>query len=119
MSEDVFIDMLEDDERTVDGGLSETTCSASSRIEAMMSERKFHLLANHPHLQAEAIADHYSSLAAVAMDMRKMVELRRRSGGSPEMDRCIERLTKEFVDHHREDFGIELSWSNTAYTTKS
>jgi hypothetical protein len=76
----------------------------------MKAAQKFHLLANHPHLQAEAIADHYSKLAAVAMDLRKMVDIRRHTGGSPEMDRCIERLAKEFADHHREDFGIELSW---------
>lgn len=78
----------------------------------MKAAEKYHRLQEHPHLRAEAIADHYSKLAATSMELRKMVEMRRHHGGSPEMDRCIERLAKEFVDHHREDFGIELSWQN-------
>jgi hypothetical protein len=28
------------------------------------------------------------------------------------MDRCIERLAEEITNHHRADFGIELSWQN-------
>lgn len=80
--------------------------------ETMKSAEKFHRLQAHPHLQAEAIADHYSKLASMSMDLHKLVDMRRRYGGSPETDRCIERLAKEFVDHHREDFGIELSWQN-------
>lgn len=92
---------------------ADTASQSSSRYEAMKSAEKFHRLQAHPHLQAEAIADHYSKLAVMSMELRKLVDMRRYSGGSSEMDRCIERLTKEFVGQHREDFGIELSWSPT------
>jgi hypothetical protein len=94
------------------GDSSPPSGSASSRYETMRAAEKFHRLQAHPHLQAEAIADHYSKLAAMSMELRKMVEIRKNVEGCPELDRCIESLAKKFVDHHREDFGIELSWQN-------
>jgi hypothetical protein len=87
-------------------------CSASSHYETMKAAEKFHRLQAHPHLRAEVIADHYSKLAATAMELEKLVDMRRRYAGSPEMDRCIERLAEEITNHHRADFGIELSWQN-------
>ena len=78
----------------------------------MKAAQKFHLLANHPHLQAEAISDHYTKLAAVAVHLRELVGMRRYHKSSPAMDEMIERLTKEITEHHRADFGIELSWHN-------
>ena len=77
-----------------------------------MNTEKYHRLQAHPHLRAEAIADHYSKLATVAMELRKLVEMRRYHGASPEGDRAIEHLTEEFVKHHLTDFGIELSWKS-------
>ena len=78
----------------------------------MKAAQKFHLLAAHPHLQPEAIADHYTKLAAVAMQLRELVGMHRYHKSSPEMDAAIQRLTKEITEHHRVDFGIELSWQN-------
>lgn len=82
--------------------------AASSRIEKVKAAQKFHLLATHTHTQPEAIADHYTKLAAVAMQLRELVGMRHTH--APEMDAVIKKLTKEITDHHRADFGLELSW---------
>jgi hypothetical protein len=80
----------------------------------MKAAQKRHLLASHPHLQAEAIANHYSKLATMAMDLRRMVELRKcASAPTPEMDWAIKSVSEKFAEHHLADFGIELSWHNS------
>jgi len=86
----------------------------AATIADMRAAQTRHRLQSHPHLQAEAIADHYSKLASMAMDLRKMVDFRRTIIGaaSPEIDESIDCLRKQFVEHHRADFGIELAWPN-------
>ena len=97
---------------TTDVNTQEISDAHSKRITAQIAAEKYRTLATSPELQAEAIAEHYSKLSAIAVYLHTLV-VKRRIGGSPEMDRCIERLTKEFVDRHLEDLGIELSWQNT------
>lgn len=69
-------------------------------------------LSQHPHLQAEAIAKHYTAHATIALQLLKMLECRRHIGCYPELDRSIQMLVDEIKTNHRHDFGIELEWPN-------
>ena len=88
--------------------------AADSRFESLKAAKRFHDLKTHPHLQAEAIAHHYSKLVAMAMTLRELVDSRKHYQGSTiELDECIDRLKCEIIAHHRDDFGIELDWDKS------
>lgn len=69
-------------------------------------------LEQHPHLQAEAIARHYTAHATIALGLLKMLECRRHNETLPELERSIQMLVDEIKTNHRRDLGIELEWPN-------
>ncbi len=88
--------------------------TAQARLEATKAAQKRPLLATNPHLQAEAIANHYTKLATIAFDLRRLVELRKHSCATgQEMVWAIQSVTEKFAEQHLADFGIELSWNST------
>lgn len=75
----------------------------------------FQRLEEHEHHQAEAIAKHYAAHATIALQILKMVECRKYTGGHPELDRSIQMLVDEIKNNHWHDFGIELEWKTFKY----
>jgi len=78
----------------------------------MLAERKRAMLSEHELLQWETIAIHYLSYVKISQEMLKILDLRKTSGPSKEVDEILEYLAKHIKDGHLEDFGIELSWNN-------
>ena len=68
-------------------------------------------LLTYPDQQAEAIAKHYAAHATIALQILKMVELRRQAGAYLDHDLIILRLVEVIKKNHWHDFGIELKWS--------
>jgi len=69
------------------------------------------LLGKHPTYRAEVVSNHYLSLAQVALEMQKLVEIGRRD---PEMKAQVEPILEIHMalikKAHLADLGIELSW---------
>ena len=65
---------------------------------------------SYPEYQADAIARHYTSLALVALTLRRMLSERRYSNKCPEADKLIDYLVLQIKEKHRNDFGLELEW---------
>lgn len=88
--------------------------SAKTREErntALMERRKRNHLLRYPHLQAEAIAEHYTKLAMIAMDLRHLTNMRRHADhDNTEIDWAINNITDGIKRQHLEDFGIPLEW---------
>lgn len=80
-------------------------------FDALKAAQRFDMLTKHPHLRAEVIANHYASLAMMAVDLHSMVELRKTIGEPVDnLDEVIDTLVSKFTDYHMRDFGIELAW---------
>lgn len=90
---------------------SPTSGSALRRDQYEMM-RTHALLAEHTEARAEAIANHYTTYAQLAMELRKLTELRKRMGPSEDADKAIEMITDEIKAGHAKDLGIELLWQN-------
>lgn len=86
--------------------------ATATRYETALTEMARGRLTQHPHLQAEAIARHYTAHATLALQLLKMVECRRHSETWPELERSIQMLVDEIKTNHRHDLGIELEWPN-------
>lgn len=68
-------------------------------------------LARHPELQAEALAHHYTRLAALSGDLLYLVRLQKYYKGRNESaEESIERLMKVIQETHLKDLGIPLEW---------
>jgi hypothetical protein len=82
--------------------------------EIMMRQQRYAMLSEHQHIQEETIANHYSSLAHMAMQLRMLIEernfIRRNGHDSKNLDDAIEMMTKEIKKIHLADFGLELEW---------
>lgn len=74
---------------------------------------RYRQLAEHPEIQAEAIAHHYASLASMAMHLRALVKERHylQLGQSSEsLNMCIDRCVNEICTAHERDLGLALEW---------
>lgn len=80
------------------------------KIEAAMTHDR---LARNPEQQAEAVAHHYTRLAALSMNLLELVNIRRqyplRYGGEL-TDKAIETLMEAIREAHLKDLGIPLEW---------
>ena len=66
---------------------------------------------NHPQSQPEMIAHHYTKLAATALNLLRLCEMRRYCQTTDQTDEAIELLTEEIKRYHLEDLGIPLEWT--------
>jgi hypothetical protein len=86
--------------------------ATAARYEMALTDMARGRLTQHPHLQAEAIARHYTAHATIALQLLKMLECRRHTETWPELERSIQMLVDEIKTNHRHDFGIALEWPN-------
>ena len=86
--------------------------ATATRYEMALTDMARGRLTQHPHLQAEAIAKHYTAHATIALQLLKMLECRNHTETWPELERSIQMLVDEIKTNHRHDFGIELEWPN-------
>lgn len=84
------------------------------RVHEYEGQRAFQMLRDCPDMQAEQIANHYTKLALLAMDLRKCVEIRRYADlhgwALDNADAMIARMVQEIKQQHWYDFGIPLEW---------
>ena len=70
-------------------------------------------LARNPEAQAEAIAHHYTRLAALSVNLLELVKIRRqyplRYGGEL-TDGTIKMIMEDIREAHLKDLGIPLEW---------
>lgn len=67
-------------------------------------------LARHPDAQADAIAYHYTRLAALAVNLQELVRQQRVFGYSENAAKIIEMITQDIQEAHLKDLGIPLEW---------
>ena len=72
--------------------------------------RTYAWLSQYPSVQEEAIVRHYSSLAALAFDLRELMRKREYGGMSPQLNDLIARQVTMIKDAHRRDLGLTLEW---------
>lgn len=75
-------------------------------------EQRSALLARQPELQAEAIADHYASMASMACNVLEAIKLRKLGGSTKVSEQYIELFVERIKVAHRMDLGIDLDWKN-------
>jgi hypothetical protein len=80
-----------------------------TRLEMMQMKVRFGLLRNHRSLREEAVADHYLKLAQVALEMKKVIDMKRRDPRAM-VQPLLDMHMKTIGTLHREDLGIELNW---------
>ena len=68
-------------------------------------------LARCPEAQAEAIAHHYTRLAAISLTLLDLVKLRRDDGTGALTEAAIKSVVETMSDAHLKDLGIPLEWS--------
>lgn len=78
-----------------------------TKIEAVMTHDR---LARHPEAQAEAIAHHYTRMAALSMDLLELVKIQKYGGVSVSTSEAIRIVTEDFREAHLKDLGIPLEW---------
>lgn len=67
-------------------------------------------LSRHPEAQADAIAYHYTRLAALAVNLQELVRQQRVFGYSENAAKIIEMITRDIQEAHFKDLGIPLEW---------
>ena len=83
------------------------------RYEAATAAQTREMLAEYPHLQAEAIARHYAGYATIAMQILKLLrvlETSRYKDDCAELKALIKAQVDKIKAAHREDLGLELEW---------
>ncbi|HUD75749.1 MAG TPA: hypothetical protein VMQ76_11810 [Terracidiphilus sp.] len=101
---------------------------------------RYHELAEHPEIRAEAIANHYTRNIQAAITLKKAIELRRQMRPDDELprevsvdllsglpiprkevqtpsecaDACITYLAAQLIRAHLTDFGLPLEWTARA-----
>ncbi len=83
----------------------------SDRATEHRNRLRQHTLLRHPSARQEAIAHHYSTLAATACELAALIRERAHGLRSPEMDRLIEDSIELLRQAHVEHFGVEPSWA--------
>lgn len=84
------------------------------KIEAAMTHDR---LARNPEQQAEAIAYHYTRLAALSLNLLELVKIRKYGGTSVSTSEVIRMVMEDIREAHLKDLGIPLEWKqdNTSY----
>lgn len=67
-------------------------------------------LARQPEAQAEAIAYHYTHLAALAVSLQELVRQQRAFGHNEMAAKIIEMVKRNIQEAHLKDLGIPLEW---------
>ena len=90
-----------------------TETKASDDRRAHQESRMAHCrLAHYPDIQAEAIANHYTSVAMEALQLKKMVEMAREYGDHDgKLQDGIDYKANLIKKAHMAAFGIELEWN--------
>lgn len=98
-------------------GVNTLRTASAINTELMEGQQAYSMLRDHPHLQAERIAGHYTKLAQMAMQLRMIVERRNeaclRGEDHVNTDDVIARMVEEIKGSHRQDFGIPLEWPHS------
>jgi hypothetical protein len=81
-----------------------------TRYERARAEHQFWTLSQSEELQEYRIAEHYAAFAQLAMQLRKLIELRKHES-TPELNDTIRYLTSKIREGHVMEFGIELNWN--------
>lgn len=77
----------------------------------MQMRARFGLLMNCPSHRPEAVCEHYLKLAQIALEMRKLLDMKRKDPGLREqVDSLLDNHMEVITRCHREDLGIELAW---------
>lgn len=79
-----------------------------ARIEGEQSHLR---LARCPEAQAEAIAYHYTRLAALSIDLLELVKIRKYGGSSVSTGEAIRMVMEDIREAHLKDLGIPLEWN--------
>jgi hypothetical protein len=77
--------------------------------EEMQRQRVYHRLAEHPNIQAEAIAAHYMRHAMVARDLLHLIVASSKSPANSSAH-IIDMLVKQIKQGHEADLGLRLEW---------
>lgn len=67
-------------------------------------------LARCPETQAEAVAHHYTRLAALSLNLLELVKIRRADGPEKDTDMVIGFIMEDIQEAHLKDLGIPLEW---------
>ncbi len=91
--------------------------NAARIMEAELRHERLIVLSLSVEAVDEAIADHYSRIAATAMSMRKLTHHRQMYAGyrslqSAEMDKCITLLREQIERDFEHAFGIVPQWAS-------
>ena len=99
------------DERSTSGQSRSTVGLAQERYEMA---RTYERLWECPEEQAEAIGRHYAAHAKIAMELLKLIELRRYATDTTNAnaDAAIAYLVEQIKRNHRHDLGMALEWVN-------
>ena len=77
------------------------------KIEAAMT---YDRLARNPEQQAEAIAYHYTRLAALAIHLQELAKIQRLYGPDKDTGTAIGFIMEDIREAHLKDLGIPLEW---------
>lgn len=86
--------------------------SEQTAYQIAQRQMRYAMLARNAEIQAEIIAQHYASLASIALQVVKLIEVRRHTGHHPEVDYCVDGLIDEMKRRHLQDLGIPLEWDH-------
>lgn len=91
-----------------------TACAVDlNRYEIARRNRQYHMLSESEEMQEERIASHYVAFAHLALQLKKMNEIRKMNReSSPELNEHIRWLTSKIREGHLTEFGIELEWKH-------
>lgn len=93
--------------------------ATQTRMTEMMRDLAFGRLSEYPDRQAFAIAEHYVSMAHLALELHRVLEARRLLA-SPHSNPCVNHAIGEMVceikRHHLIDLGLELEWPSPPET---
>ncbi len=84
--------------------------ASETRYQRTLADMRAYNLAEHPTIQAEIIARHYTSLATTALNLLQLIEARRYSENPEPLDQCIDFCLRQIKDLHWQDLGIKLEW---------
>lgn len=95
--------------------MSAETSASAARYEAAVKAMRQERFMLHPETQAEAIANHYVTLAMLAIQTLEMIKVKEHGprlgyGEKSPLDDAIEHNIQTIKRAHAYDFGIELEW---------
>ena len=91
--------------------MSETTTrSDTPRHELMRRAHVRERIAEHPRARQYGVAHHYVSLCSHALFMERLLDERRFTEESQELEKSIAECERMIVEAHVRDFGVEPTW---------